>query len=146
MKSYFLVIWFLLSSLGLEAQTINTVKIDSFISSLEKNKKAFGSIAIAKNGKVLYSRAIGYSKIDGGFKVQSDVSTKYRIGSITKVFTTVLIFDLIEEDRLKLTTKLSSFYPQIKNSGKITIADLLNHRSGIHNFTNDSMYLLEAVY
>jgi len=140
MKSYFFVSWLLLCGLLLNAQTINTAKIDSFLTSLEKNNKAFGSIAISKNGTVVYSRAIGYSKIDGGFKIQSDVGTKYRIGSITKMFTTVLIFNLIEANKLKLTTKLSSFYPKIKNADKITIADLLNHRSGIHNFTNDTSF------
>lgn len=140
MKNYLLAFYLLIIGLVLNAQTINTVKIDSFLTSLEKNSKAFGSLAISKNGTILYSRAIGYSKIDGGFKIQSDISTKYRIGSITKMFTTVLVFNLIEENKLKLTTKLSAFYPKIKNANKITIADLLNHRSGIHNFTNDSSY------
>jgi D-alanyl-D-alanine carboxypeptidase len=56
------------------------------------------------------------------------------------MFTATIIFQLIEEGRLELDSKLSEFFPQVRNSKKITIADMLGHRSGIHNFTNDAGY------
>ena len=141
MKSYIIICWFLFCSFLAGSQPINTAKIDSLFTSLEKNNRAMGSIAISKNGELLYARAIGYSQINGGFKLYSDVSTKYRIGSITKMFTTVIAFQLIEEGKLKLSSPLSKFYPEIKNAKSITISNLLNHRSGISNFTNDTAYM-----
>ena len=66
--------------------------------------------------------------------------TKFRIGSITKMFTSSMIFQLIEEGKLKLDSKLSEFYPGVPNADKITISEMLYHRSGIYNFTNDKKY------
>jgi CubicO group peptidase (beta-lactamase class C family) len=51
-----------------------------------------------------------------------------------------MIFQLIEEGKLTLSTPLSTFYPQLPNASKITIGMLLQHRSGLHNFTNDAAY------
>jgi len=88
----------------------------------------------------LYSRATGYSWY-GPVKTQATTKTKYRIGSISKVFTAVMIFQLIEEGKLQLTTPLSKYYPTIPNAAKITIAQMLNHSSGIHSFTDSSDYV-----
>lgn len=48
-----------------------------------------------------------------------------------------MIFQLVEEGKLKLTDPLDKFFPQIPNAGKITIGNILNHHSGIHSFTSD---------
>ncbi len=47
-----------------------------------------------------------------------------------------MIFQLAEEGKLKLTDTLGKFFPQIPNAGKITIAHILAHRSGIHEVTS----------
>ena len=47
-----------------------------------------------------------------------------------------MIFQLIDESKLSLETKLAKYYSKVKNADKITISILLSHRSGIHNFTN----------
>jgi len=51
-----------------------------------------------------------------------------------------MIFQLIEEGKIKLTTTLDSYFPNLPNAKTITISNLLNHRSGLHNFTNDPEY------
>ena len=114
--------------------------MDSLVDALNINNRVMVSIAITKNGQPLYSRAIGYSWY-GAQKIPATTQTKYRIGSISKVFTAVMIFQLIEEGKLQLITPLSKFYPQLPNADKITIAQMLNHSSGIHSFTNDSSYV-----
>jgi len=93
----------------------------------EKNK-ARGSLTIAKDGKVLYTRAIGYSQINP--KKPLTAASRFRIGSITKMFTATMILQLVEEGKLKLTDTLDKFFPQIPNAQKITIAQILAHRSG----------------
>lgn len=123
------------------SQTLDKAKLDKFFDNLAKNNKAMGSLSIRKGGNILYNRAIGYSKIDGAEKVSSTPQTKYRIGSVSKMFTATMIFQLIEQGKLKQTDTLDKFFPQIPNAKKITITNLLNHRSGIHNFTDDTDYL-----
>lgn len=120
------------------SQTLDKAKLDKFFDALAEKNKAMGSLTLAKDGKVIYSRAIGYSQIGEKEKTASTVETRYRVGSIAKMFTAVMIFQLTEEGKLKLDDKLDKFYPQIPNAEKITIAQILSHKSGIHSFTNDA--------
>jgi D-alanyl-D-alanine carboxypeptidase len=114
-------------------------KEDSLLSLLEQNNKAMGSLAVMDKGKIIYARAIGHAGITPEKKV-SDEKTRYRIGSISKMFTATLVFQLIEENKLELSATLDKFFPSVRNAEKITIGNLMNHRSGIHNFTNDAAY------
>jgi CubicO group peptidase (beta-lactamase class C family) len=98
-------------------------------------------VRISKNGKELYSRSIGYAAIKGSKKIKAASDTKYRIGSVSKMFTAAMIFQLVEEKKLSLSTPLADFFPQIPNAKTITIGNILNHHSGIHDFTRDSTYM-----
>jgi CubicO group peptidase (beta-lactamase class C family) len=69
---------------------------------LAQKNKAMGSLILSKNGKVLYSKAIGYSFISDVEKKPAYETTKYRIGSITKMFTAAMILQLSEEGRSHL--------------------------------------------
>ncbi|WP_316834322.1 serine hydrolase domain-containing protein [Pedobacter nutrimenti] len=120
------------------AQNIDKSKLDAYFKTLEDNNKFMGSVAISQNGQLLYTKAIGYTDIEN--QTKPNENTKYRIGSISKTFTTVLIFKAIEEGKLTLEQTINQYFPTIKNSDKITIAQLLSHRSGIHNFTDDEEY------
>lgn len=97
-----------------------------------------GSLSISDNGKIAYSKTIGKADLVSG--KSSDNLTKYRIGSISKMFTACLIFQAIEENKLSLKQNINRFFPKITNAKKLTIGNLLNHRSGIHNYTNDTSY------
>jgi CubicO group peptidase (beta-lactamase class C family) len=119
------------------AQTLDKAKLDQFFDRLAEKNKAMGSLTIAKDGNVLYTRAIGYSQIDGTEKKPLTAASRYRIGSITKMFTAAMILQLVEEGKLKLTDTLDKFFPQIPNAKKITIVQILSHRSGIPNVKRD---------
>ena len=99
-----------------------------------------GSLAISVDGQIIYSRAFGYRSINKGEKIVSDSHTKYRVGSITKMFTATMIFQLIEEGKLKLNDRLAKWFPELPNAQKITIGNMLDHRSGLHNFTADTAF------
>ena len=122
-------------------QTLNKAKLDSLFDVLLAKNKAMGSVAIARNGRILYTRAIGYSVISPSEKKLATPTTKYRIGSITKMFTAAMVFQLIEEGKLKLTTPVDAFFPALPGAKQITISNLLNHRSGLHNFTDDADFV-----
>ena len=114
-------------------QTWDKAKLDQFFDRLAEKNKAMGSLVIAKDGNVLYSRSIGYSQINGAEKKPLTAATRFRIGSITKIFTAAMILQLVEEGILKLTDTLDKFFPQVPNARKITIVQILWHRSGIPN-------------
>lgn len=118
-----------------KSQEFDSAKLNAYFDALESKDKFMGSVAINKDGKLLYSRTIGYRDVEN--KIRPDSFTQYRIGSISKTFTAVMIMQAIEEGLLSLSDPLSRFYPDIVNADKITLEQLLNHRSGIHNITED---------
>jgi CubicO group peptidase (beta-lactamase class C family) len=122
-----------------QAQSLNTAKLDSLLTSLAANNKLMGSLALSHDGTVVYSHAFGAARLDP--TVPATEATRYRIGSISKVFTATMIFQLIEEKKLTLDTKLATFFPQLPNAQAITIDQLLSHRSGLHSLTDDEAYL-----
>ncbi|RZL47411.1 MAG: class A beta-lactamase-related serine hydrolase, partial [Pedobacter sp.] len=69
--------------------------------------------------------------------IKSNSNTSFRIGSISKTFTAALVLKAIEEGKINLNQSIGTFFPSIENADKITIAQLLNHHSGIRNFTGD---------
>src|SRR5499426_4387632 len=119
------------------AQTLDKAKLDQFFDRLAEKNKAMGSLTIAKDGKVLYTRAIGYAQVDGPTKKPLTAASRFHIGSITKTFTAAMILQLVEEGKLKLTDTLDKFFPQVPNARKITILQILSHRSGIPNVRRD---------
>src|SRR5215475_11918959 len=121
------------------AQTLDKAKLDQFFDRLAEKNKAMGSLTITKDGKVLYTRAIGYSQINEAGKKPLTAASRFRIGSITKMFTAAMILQLVDEGKLKLTDTLDKFLPQVPNAQKITIGQILAHRSGIPNVRRDQI-------
>ena len=121
------------------AQLPDKAKLDEYFNVLEKNNKFMGSVAVSKNGTLLYQRSVGLSDVEGN-KRANEQST-YRIGSISKTFTAVLVMRAVEQQLIQLDQTIEGFFPTIKNANKITIRHLLSHRSGIHNFTDDKDFL-----
>jgi CubicO group peptidase (beta-lactamase class C family) len=119
-------------------QNFNKVKMDSLFTLIDESDRGMFSVAIYQDGEPVYDRAIGHADLEAGIK--ADTETRYRIGSISKTFTAVLILQLVEQGKLSLDSKLSDFYPKVENANKITIEHLLQHRSGVFNFTDDPEY------
>jgi len=122
----------------LPAQTINSKRLDSLFDILAKKNLAMGSIAISQNGKIVYQKAIGNAMMNEHDTIPASEKTEYRIGSITKMFTAVMVFQLIEEHKLSLNDTLAKFFPSLPNAHRITIEYMLRHRSGLANFTNNN--------
>lgn len=136
-RSFFSFLFVLFSATSF-AQEQKFLTLDSLFQILDGNNRFMGSLSISENGKVTYSKTIGKADLASG--KSSDKLTKYRIGSISKMFTACLIFQAIEENKLSLTQNINRFFPKITSAKEISIGNLLNHRSGIHNFTNDTNY------
>ena len=137
-RSFYLIL-FLLFSITSFTQEQKFLALDSLFQILDENNRFMGSLSISENGKIAYSKTIGKADLASG--KSSDNLTKFRIGSISKMFTACLIFQAIEENKLSLKQNIYRFFPKITGAKKISIGNLLNHRSGIHNYTNDTSYL-----
>lgn len=121
------------------AQVFDKTKLDTFFDSLAAHRKFMGSVAISRHQQTIYTRSLGFADVQ--MKRNADEHTRYYIGSITKTFTAVLVFKAVEEGKLHLDQTIDAFFPSLENASLITIANLLSHRSGIHNFTDDKDYL-----
>ncbi|MHC8949878.1 serine hydrolase domain-containing protein [Sphingobacterium hungaricum] len=97
-----------------------------------------GNVALTKDGNLIYERSVGFS--DAENNVLANQNTKYRVGSISKTFTSVLIMQAVEDGKLKLDALLSNYFPTVINADKINIRNMLNHSSGIASFTNSRDY------
>ncbi|EAZ95413.1 Serine-type D-Ala-D-Ala carboxypeptidase [Flavobacteria bacterium BAL38] len=109
-------------------------RIDSLLNYLNENNKFMGSLTIREGENVVFNKAYGFADVEKNSK--ADRLTRYKIGSISKTFTAVMVMQLIEEKKLTLQTKLARFYPKMPNAEKISIYDLLHHRTGIVDFVN----------
>lgn len=90
-----------------------------------------GTVILAKNGKVLFSGAYGLA--DREKKVANTLDTRFRIGSMNKMFTATSILQLVQAGKIKLTDPLGKYltdYPNQDVATKVTIHHLLTHTGG----------------
>lgn len=119
-----------------ETAAFDRTKLDSLFSNLNQHHLGMGNIAISKNNKVIYQNAFGDAVLDPTKKVPSTIKTLYRIGSVTKMFTAVLVFQYIENGLLSLDDPVIKFYLEIPQAKLITVKQLLNHSSGLANYSD----------
>ena len=108
-------------------------EFDSFIVSYVKGHNFNGSILIQNNSKITYQKSFGFANFQ--FKIPNTIETKYKIASITKLFTSVLIMQLYEQGKIDLNKPIKTYLPNYKGEGaeKVLIDQLLNHTSGMIN-------------
>ena len=117
-------------------QTLDRAKLDQFFDRLAEKNKAMGSLVIAKDGNTIYARTIGYSQISETEKKPVTAATRFRIGSITKMFTAVMVLQLVDEKKLKWDDRVQQHLPAFElfdpyATRELTVRDLLCHRVGL---------------
>jgi CubicO group peptidase (beta-lactamase class C family)/D-alanyl-D-alanine dipeptidase len=104
---------------------------------LENEAKGRGhpslAMAVFDASGVVWSSTTGFS--DAEAKVPATLATIYRAGSITKLFTDILLIQLVEEGRIDLDSPVTQYLPDFKPENpyktKITVRHLLTHTSGL---------------
>jgi D-alanyl-D-alanine carboxypeptidase len=89
--------------------------------------------AVFHCGKLVWSGASGVTALRGGRPAR--VGTRFVIASNTKPVTATMILQLVAQGKLSLDQPLSDFYPDVPNASRITIRQLLQHRSGLAEYT-----------
>lgn len=124
----------LVFAISLQSGLAQPLTPDGFIAAYAKEHNFNGSILIQKKGEISYARSFGLA--NRPFKVPNTNQTKYKIASITKAFTSVLILQLQEQGRIDLSKPIGTYLPDYagEGAGKVTLHQLLNHTSGLANF------------
>ena len=110
---------------------------ESYLNELVENDAFSGSVLLAYEGKPLFLKAYGIANFSCGQKNQID--TKFNLGSMNKMFTSVAIAQLAQNGKLGFTDtleKLLGEYPNKTAASKITVEQLLTHTSGLGDYFN----------
>ena len=101
------------------------------------------AVIVTENGKTIYTAGRGMADIATGRAIQPGDS--FRLGSITKQFASATLLKLVEQGKLSLDDPLSKFIPDYPASGAaVTVRQLLNHTSGIADYTEIPGWMVEA--
>jgi len=95
------------------------------------NRGFNGQILIAKNGTVVFEKAVGFA--DMRTKDSLNENTPMHIASVSKTFTSMAVLHLMEEGSLKLDDTLGKYFPGFPYPD-VTVKMLLSHRSGLPNY------------
>ncbi|MDF9816990.1 serine hydrolase domain-containing protein [Streptomyces sp. SPB162] len=86
-------------------------------------------------GASVYRETAGVADRSDGRTMNTDA--RFRIGSITKSFSTVVLLQLVQEGKIALDTSVDTYLPGLLPDTTITVRNLLTHRSGLWDYTND---------
>ena len=111
-------------------------KIDALIRQYVANRQFNGAILVADKGKILIKKGYGMANME--WNIPNTASTKFRLASLTKQFTAMLIMQLVEQRKLKLNGNVTDYLPDYPKAtgSKITIHHLLTHTSGIPSYSS----------
>jgi D-alanyl-D-alanine carboxypeptidase len=113
-----------------EAELIR--RLGTTLDSLSRRDEFSGVVVLAKNGVPVFQSAYGFA--DREAKRPNTVETAFNIGSINKMFTNIAIRQLAAEGKLDLDSTLAKYWPEYPNAEvakRVTIRQLMTHRSGI---------------
>ncbi len=139
MKKIVFILVSLIIAQNIWSQNIDKNKLDNYFDTLSKYQRFMGSVSVMHKGKLIYNKSVGYVDFDAQIKANHE--SKYRIGSISKTFTAVLILKAVENKKLDLKSTIETYFPSLPNANNINISHLLYHRSGIPNFTDSKEYM-----
>lgn len=116
-----------------------------YLSAITQYRKETNSpgvlLLVDRPGEPVWAGAVGQSNLEYQSTLKN--ADRFRTGSVTKMFTAVVILKLVEENKLKLEDKLADVLPQVKgkipSSDVISVRHLLAHLSGITDPPNESL-------
>jgi CubicO group peptidase (beta-lactamase class C family) len=109
-------------------------KAAEYMDSQVKMNRFSGSVLVAHNGKVLFSRGYGMARVESG--VLNNPSTKFRVGSIAHQFIAMAVLELAEQGKLNLQDPVCTYIVECPQAWhEIKIIHLLTHTSGLSDLS-----------
>ncbi|AWW35838.1 serine hydrolase domain-containing protein [Streptomyces cadmiisoli] len=97
-----------------------------------------GALTRIDSGNSSYRISTGRADTAAGTGMDAD--RRFRVGSVSKSFTTVVLMQLVAEGRIDLDASANDYLPKALPDDRITVRHLLSHRSGLWDYTNDMFY------
>ena len=113
-------------------------KIASYLQACNEVWHMMGSILIGDKKEKMFCQSYGMANLE--HSIPNTAQTKFRIASLTKQITAAAVLTLYQKGSLDLTDYISNYFPNFPSANSITIHHLLNHTSGISNFTELPVY------
>jgi CubicO group peptidase (beta-lactamase class C family) len=108
------------------------VQVDKLFSSWDKPDSPGASLAVIKDGEVIYKQGYGSANLE--YNIPIIPSTVFHVASVSKQFTAFAVTMLAEQGRLKLDDDIRRYLPEVPDFGKtITIRHLIHHISGMRD-------------
>lgn len=111
-------------------------EIDTLLTELHDLDKFNGTVLVAVNGEPVYEKGFGFR--DAASETRHNTDSIFRIYSITKSFTSTMVFKLIEDGKLSLDDPIEKFFPELPHANEITVEHLLTHTSGLYDFAQET--------
>ena len=105
--------------------------LDTQAIQLAQQDKFSGALLLAHGGKVLLEKAYGWADRDR--HLRNTINTKFRIGSMNKMFTATAILQLVSEGKVQLGAPVGKYLPDYPNptvAQRVTVRQLLTHTGG----------------
>lgn len=134
----FLALVGLFTGLQSSAQT-KSEAIDELLTAYTQKEQFNGTALVLHQGKQLLLKGYGWRDVEEQLK--NNAHTTFQIGSVTKQFTATIVLKLAERGKLSLNDRLNKYFPEINSWDSITIHQLLNHSSGIYNYTDNGDFI-----
>lgn len=109
--------------------------IDALVRKYNELRQFNGTVLVADASGVIHKKGYGYANFE--WQIPNAPDVRFRLGSITKQFTSMVVMQLVSEGKIKLDDRITTYLTDYrKDTGdRITIAQLLNHTSGIPSYT-----------
>lgn len=111
---------------------VRPAELKQLVDSYAANRGFNGVVLVAQHGRVLYRAAYGLANRE--WQVPNTPEAVFRIGSLSKPVTAILVLQLVQENKLRLDGTLGEYLPALYGdtpAAAVTVAQLLNHTSGI---------------
>ncbi|NPD47273.1 serine hydrolase [Lentimicrobium sp. S6] len=122
-------------------QLDRATKIGEFISKANEYKILNGAVQVVEKDEIIYSNAIGLANIE--WNIPHNIDSKFKLASVSKQFTCMLILQLVDEGKINLDGKITDYLPDYpaEQGSKVSIRNLMSHTSGIPNYSSfDNWY------
>lgn len=144
-NKYIILIFLFKSGISYSFELFKLKNINTSFKEMCINNDFSGNVLIANYNKIIFKQSCGLANRD--FNVANREQTKFNLGSIGKLFTSISIAKLIQENKLSLDEKVYKILPgwlPSENDKKITVKQLLVHASGLGNFMDNNKWKFGA--
>ncbi len=114
------------------AQDNQARRVTALFEHLNEGAQPGAAVMIVRDGRIVYSRGFGYANIEDETPI--DVTSTFRLGSVSKQFTAMAIMVLADAGKLGFDDPVIQYIPELSDYPGVTIRHLLTHTAGLPDY------------